>query len=375
MALTLAGAAGEVAGRFGFTGTVQVARFGSGLINESYRVVGAGPDGMGSYLLQRLNPQVFPDGDAVMANIRAVTAHLGRAVARDSQVDHRRVVLELIPFANGALAFVAPDGARWRLFRFIEGTVTLDRVTEPPEAFEVARAFGRFHALLADYDGPLLATTIHGFHDTPARLAALERSIERDAAGRVGSVRDEIEFVRARAPMVEWLERAAREGRVPRRIAHHDAKASNVLIDAVTGEGLAVVDLDTVMPGLLLYDVGDLIRSVTCSTAEDATDPAAVTVRRDLFTALAEGFFAGLGPVRLAPAEYELFVASGLVITFEQGIRFLTDFLDGDLYYRTVRLGQNLDRARVQLALVRALEEGRGELEAIVRGIVGQGRP
>jgi len=362
---------GEVVARFGFAGTVQVARFGTGLINESYRVVGPGPDGMGSYLLQRLNPRVFPDGDAVMANISAVTAHLGHAVARDREVDHRRVVLELIPAPDGALAFVAPDGARWRLFRFIEGTLILDRVTEPREAFEVARAYGRFHALLADYDGPPLTTTIPGFHDTPARLGALERSIERDSAGRAGSVRAEIDIVRAWAPMADWLEAAAREGRVPRRIAHHDAKASNALIDATTGEGLAVVDLDTVMPGLRLYDVGDLIRSVTCSTAEDATDPGAVTVRCDLFQALAEGFFAGLGPVRLAPAEYELFVASGLVITFEQGIRFLADFLDGDGYYRTVRPGQNLDRARVQFAMVRALEESREEFEAMVRGMAG----
>jgi len=367
VALTPAGAAGEVAGRFGFTGTVQVARFGSGLINESYRVVGTGPDGMGSYLLQRLNPRVFPDGDAVMANIRAVTTHLGRAVARDGQVDHRRVVLELIPSAEGALAFVAPDGARWRLFRFIEGTVTLDRVTQPREAFEVARAFGRFHALLADYDGPPLITTIPGFHDTPARLAALERAVERDTAGRLARVGEEIAFVRARAPMTDWLERAAREGRVPRRIAHHDAKASNVLIDAVTGEGLAVVDLDTVMPGLLLYDVGDLIRSVTCSTAEDEPDAAAVTVRRDLFAPLVEGFFRGLGPVRLTPDEGELFIAAGLVITLEQGIRFLVDFLDGDTYYRSVRPEQNLERARVQFGLVKSLEGNREDLEKMVR--------
>jgi len=361
---------GEVIARFGFAGTVQVARFGTGLINESYRVVGPGPDGMGSYLLQRLNPLVFPDGDAVMANISAVTEHLGRAVARNREVDHRRVVLELIPAPGGARAFAAPDGARWRLFRFIEGTVTLDRVTAPREAFEVARAFGRFHALLADYDGPPLATTIRGFHDTPARLATLERSVERDSSGRAGSVREEMDIVRARTPMADWLEAAAREGRVPRRIAHHDAKASNVLVDAVSGEGLAVVDLDTVMPGLVLYDVGDLIRSVTCSTVEDATDPVTVTVRGDLFRALAEGFISGLGPVGLAPGEYDLFVASGLVITFEQGIRFLTDYLEGDRYYRTVRPGQNLDRARVQFALVQSLEERREELEAMVRELV-----
>ena len=358
---------GEVIARFGFAGTVQVARFGAGLINESYRVVGPGPDGAGSYLLQRLNPQVFPNGDAVMANISAVTAHLGRAAARGGEVDHRRVVLELIPAPGGALAFVAPDGARWRLFRFIEGTVTLDRVLAPREAFEVARAFGRFHALLADYDGPPLATTIPGFHDTPARLAALERAVERDADGRAGSVREEIAVVRARVRMADWLEAAAREGRVPRGIAHHDAKASNVLIDAVTGEGLAVVDLDTVMPGLRLYDVGDLIRSVTCSTAEDATGPVTVTARGDLFQALAEGFVAGLSPVRLEPAESALFVASGLVITLEQGIRFLTDYLEGDRYYRTVRPGQNLDRARVQFALLQSLEERREEFEAMVR--------
>jgi hypothetical protein len=362
---------GEVIARFGFAGTVQVARFGTGLINESYRVVGPGPEGVGSYLLQRLNPQVFPNGDAVMANISAVTAHLGRAVARDRGADRRRMVLELIPAPDGAPAFVGPDGARWRLFRFIEGAVTHDRVTQPREAFEVARAFGRFHALLANYDGPPLATTIPGFHDTPARLAALERAVERDSAGRAGSLTDEIAIVRARAPMAGWLEAAAREGRVPLGLAHHDAKASNVLIDAVTGEGLAVVDLDTVMPGLRLYDVGDLIRSVTCSTAEDATDPRAATARGDLFRALADGFVEGLRPVRLAPEECELFVASGLVITYEQGLRFLTDYLEGDRYYRTVRPGQNLDRARVQFTLLRSLEQQRREFEAMVRDAAG----
>lgn len=358
---------GEVITRFGFAGTVQVARFGTGLINESYRVVGPGPDGLGSYLLQRLNPLVFPDGDAVMANISAVTDHLGRAVAGDRKLDHHRMALALIPAPDGAPAFVGPDGARWRLFRFIEGAVTLDRVAQPREAFEVARAFGRFHALLDDYAGPPLATTIPGFHDTPARLAALERAVGRDSAGRAGAITEEIALVRARVPMADWLEAAAREGRVPRRLAHHDAKASNVLIDAVTGEGLAVVDLDTVMPGLRLYDVGDLIRSVTCSTAEDATDPAAVTARGDLFQALSEGFVAGLGRVRLAPAESDLFVTSGLVITFEQGLRFLTDYLEGDRYYRTVRPGQNLDRARIQFALLRSLEEQRPAFETMAR--------
>jgi len=367
VAVTLLQPPGEVIARFGFAGTVQVARFGTGLINESYRVVGPGPDGMGSYLLQRLNPRVFPNADAVMANISAVTRHLGRAVELERPVDHHRMVLELIPAPGGALALVAPDGARWRLFRFIEGAVTLDRVAQPREAFEVARAFGRFHALLAGFDGPPLATTIPGFHDTPARLAALERAVERDSAGRAGSVGKEIAFVRARAAMADWLEGAAREGRVPRHIAHHDAKAPNVLIDAATGEGLAVVDLDTVMPGLRLYDIGDLIRSVACSTAEDATDPVTVTARGDLFQALVEGFVAGLSPVRLEPAESALFVASGLVITFEQGIRFLADYLEGDQYYLTVRPGQNLDRARVQFALLRSLEERREDFEAMVR--------
>ena len=353
----------EVLTRFGISVGIEVRPHGGGHINASYRVTGSGASAGREYLLQRLNPNVFSDGARVMRNFARVTAHLAAAVARAGLPDPERRVLRLLPSLEGDSAVVARDGAWWRLLRFIPRTRMTERVETPSEAREVGAAFGLFHRLAASYAGPPLESTIPDFHNTAHRLAALEEAIRRNPQGRAGLVQEEIAFVRARSGLAELL--APRSG-LPTRIVHNDAKPSNVLFDIETGAGLAVVDLDTVMPGTVLHDIGDLIRSASCPVAEDESDLTQVRVEPSLFLALASGFLSAGGPDTLDATERDLFVAAGLVITYEQGIRFLADHLAGDVYYRVSRPGQNLVRARVQFRLLGSLERLRADLERTI---------
>ncbi len=331
-----------------------------GHINAAWRVTTS--EGR-HFFLQRLNPVVFPDGAAVMRNLERVTAHLGREV--EALPDGRRRALRLQARRDGTIAWQDAEGAWWRLLHFIEGTRTPAGPVSVRDAREVGRAFGLFQRLLSDYQGPALEETIPGFHDTAARLARLDATVDADIAARAASVRRELEFARARRDYVEVLPPLIASGALPRRIVHNDAKAGNVLLDAESGEALAVVDLDTVMPGTLLYDLGDLIRSTASPTDEDERDLGRITVRLPVISALAAGFLGACGR-SLTEGERTYFVVAGLLLTYEQGVRFLSDHLAGDRYYRIVRPGQNLDRARAQFRLLERLESSRGELEAMV---------
>jgi hypothetical protein len=321
----------------------------------------------GSYLLQRLNPVVFPDGEAVMRNIALVTGHLERKLRDLPQAE--RHSLHLVVRPDGTSGWRADDGAWWRAFGFIARSRTCVNVVSAREAHEVGCAFGRFQALLRDYDGPPLAETIPAFHDTRARLAALERAVASDPAGRAASARVELDFARARQGYAEVLPPLLESGALPVRIVHNDAKAANVLLDVSSGAALAVVDLDTVMPGTLLYDVGDLIRSIASCTDEDETDLSRIGVRPPLIAALAGGFLGACG-AGLSDAERSHFVFSGLLLAYEQGVRFLTDHVAGDRYYGARRAGQNLDRARAQFRLLESLEAERAALEAMVHRLL-----
>ncbi|MEO8138739.1 MAG: aminoglycoside phosphotransferase family protein [Gemmatimonadota bacterium] len=331
-----------------------------GHINASWRVATPGGD---SYLLQRLNPRVFPDGEAVTRNVALVATHLWDLV--DGQPDAERRVLRLRARADGSVAWVAGDGACWRVFHFIDRSRTCLRATTALQAQEVGRAFGQFQRMLQSYAGPPLVETIPGFHDTAGRLATLERTVAGDPAGRAASVAAEIGFAHSRADYAKVLPPLLAAGALPIRIVHNDAKAANVLLDAASGEALAVIDLDTVMPGTLLSDVGDLIRSIASPTDEDERDLARIGVRPPLLAALAAGFLGACG-AGLTEAERTHFIFAGLLLTYEQGVRFLTDHLAGDSYYRTSRPGQNLDRARAQFRLLESLEAERSALEAMV---------
>jgi aminoglycoside phosphotransferase (APT) family kinase protein len=364
--VTAPGHLDAIAGRFALAGPIiWVEELRGGHINDSYRVIARQADGREvPYLLQHMNARVFPDPVRVMENVAYVTRHL----QNHRRAGHtRRQMLSLVPTTAGGAWM--EDAARtcWRMYGFITGTHVLDIAERPAEVAEAASAFGEFLRLLADYDGPALHETIEGFHDTDARFRQLDDAVAADALGRVQNAPDEIRELQAHRAIAGVLPPHLASGAVPRRIVHNDAKLSNVLLDD-SGAACCVVDLDTVMPGSLLHDFGDMMRSMTSPTAEDDADLGRIGVRVELFEALAKGFLRETGPM-LTPTERTLLVFAGRLITLEQSVRFMTDYLEGDRYYHDTRGDQNLRRARAQLQLYLSMTEREGELNEIVAGI------
>ncbi len=357
---------GIVAAAFGLgDALVAVDRLTAGHIHESYLstvVQGGEPH---RYVHQRINTYVFPRPREVMENIHRVTQHLTDAVQRARLPDASRRVLRLVPALDGAPFWIDGTGAWWRTYRYIDGAVTARSVDNPPQARQAARAFGEFTRLLADLPGPRLHETIAHFHDTPQRLRALLGAVESDPHSRAAAVGAEIAFALDRKPLAQVLATAAAGGELPVRVVHNDSKITNVLFDAHSGEALCVIDLDTVMPGIVLNDFGDLVRSSVAATAEDAGERP--RVRLEIFEALVGGYLEGLEGL-LSPAELDRLAIAGTVITFELGLRFLTDHLQGDVYFRAERPGHNLARCRNQFRLVQELERRQPELKAIVSG-------
>ncbi|MBI3297286.1 MAG: aminoglycoside phosphotransferase family protein [Elusimicrobia bacterium] len=320
---------------------LRAGRLGHGHINDTYL---AEFEGGPSVVFQRVNRVVFPDPEALMANVERVTEHLAARCP-----DERRV-LRLLRARSGRGFWRDAAGELWRAYRYVDGALTRDEVGRPREAYEAARVFAGFLYLLSDLPGPALSETLPGFHDTPARLAALEAAAREDDAGRSKEAAAELAFARANAG---WAALLASAG-LPRRTVHNDTKLNNVLFDADTGRGLCVIDLDTVMPGTALFDFGDLVRATISPAAEDERDLSKVAARPEVFEAVAQGWRDGSGG---GPSEAEraLMPAAGRVIAYELGLRFLTDHLRGDRYFRVGRPGHNLDRARCQFRLAEEL--------------------
>jgi aminoglycoside phosphotransferase (APT) family kinase protein len=331
-----------------------------GLIHETWRVEAGGTE----WVLQRLNRSVFRDVDGVMRNFAAVSAHLDRRIVSAGLPEPHRRALELVPATGGELWVEDREGGAWRCTGYIGGTVALTHAESPEVAREAGRAFGEFTRLMHDFHEPL-AVTLPGFHHTATRVGAFETAIKRDRMGLVAMVGAEIEVLREFTPLAHVLPPLIAAGALPTRAVHNDAKIANLLFDERTGHALAVVDLDTVMPGSALHDVGDLIRSTVGTAEEDEPELFNMVVRPEYFAALVAGWFAGAGEV-LTPMERELTLTAGRILTFEQGVRFLTDHLDGDHYYPIEHPGHNLDRARAQIALLLDLTEHSDELEEIV---------
>jgi aminoglycoside phosphotransferase (APT) family kinase protein len=330
-----------------------VERQEGGHIHDSFRIVaGSGLDER-SYLLQRINPAVFPDPDAVMANMQVVTAHLAGAVRRRGLRDPERRVIQLVPTREGGITVRDAQGGVWRLVRFIDGTRSGTRAESVADAKEAGRAVGRFQAMLADLQTPLIET-IPGFHDSRARMDALQAAVAADSAGRLAVASQEVGAILSRREEAERFEVLREAGELPIRVVHNDAKIANVLFDVRSGEGICLVDLDTVMPGLALHDLGDLVRSVATNAMEDEPDVRRVAVRSHYVEAAIGGYLAEAGSM-LNAVEREHLKQAGRVITLEQSARFLTDFLEGDVYYPVRRPNQNLDRSRVQLAIYEGL--------------------
>ena len=331
---------------------------GNGHINDTYLLASAGPGGaVQRHVLQKINHRIFRDVPALMENIRRVCAHLGTKSPR---------AMRLVPDRQGRSCLQDDAGDWWRLYDFIEGARTVDQVSGEAQAREAARAFGEFQAQLADLPGERLHETIPHFHDTRRRFEALRAAVTADVRGRAAEVREEIAFAFAREADTDVLLGLAARGEVRERITHNDTKINNVMLDDVTGRGVAVIDLDTVMPGLALYDFGEMVRTAASTTAEDDPDPSRMALSLPRFRALVAGYLETAGGV-LNAVERAHLGFSGKMMTYENGIRFLTDYLQGDTYYRIRHPRHNLDRCRAQFALVRDIERN---LDAMARVVV-----
>ena len=340
---------------------------GMGHIHATFRATFRAGGRESHYLFQRLNNHVFRDIPRLMENMLRVTTHIRGQLEGRTQTpcvnDLRRRVIHMIPTFNGAHYHLDGHGDYWRCYHFVDNVHALECVANAEEARTVARAWGEFLVALDDFPPGVLHETIPDFHHTPKRLDAFEAAVRRDPLGRAAEVAAEIAFVRARRAFAPLVVNALASGELPLRVTHNDTKANNVLIDTRTGRGICIVDLDTCMPGSMLYDFGDMVRSVL-GGVEDEPDLSKVPFRMDLYTALAEGFLETAGPL-LSPRERELLHLAGPLMTFECGARFLTDYLDGDRYFKTTRPGHNLDRCRVQFHLVREMESRADAMRAV----------
>jgi len=322
--------------------------YGSGHINDTYCVVFDQAGARVRYIFQRINHLVFKDPVALMDNVWRVTRHLAAKSAGDRE--HR--ALTLILSRDGKPFFLDEKGNCWRVYLFIEQARTYDAVESPSQAFQAAKAFGLFQKRLADLPAPRLHDTIPDFHHTPKRFLALEKAIGADAVNRAALAKPEIEFALKHQAMTGVLLGAS----LPERVTHNDTKFNNVMLDDATGEGVCVIDLDTVMPGLALYDFGDMVRTTTSPVKEDERDLSKVTLQFPMFEALVRGYLDSAGGF-LTSAEKRYLAFCGKLITFEIGIRFLADFLAGDTYFKVHRDGHNLDRCRTQFKLVESIEQ------------------
>ncbi len=357
----------EVLGAFDFGAPVVGAiRYGQGHINDTF-VVHTQPEDRCCcrFILQRMSAAAFKHPDQLMDNIIGVTEFLGREIEKHHG-DRSREAMEVIRPKNGADYYTDSQGGAWRLYRFVEHTVC-HQAADSPELFAASgRAFGRFQRLLRDYPADTLYETIPNFHNTEDRLAKFKAAVEADKLGRAAECRPEIDFVLARQADCSVALDAMRAGKLPLRVTHNDTKLNNVLMDEETGEGICIIDLDTVMPGLVLYDFGDSIRFGANHCAEDETDLSKVSLDVDLFATYTAAFLEGTGG-SLTSEEIAYLPWGAKLMTLECGIRFLTDYLVGDEYFHIAREKHNLDRCRTQFKLVADMEAHWSELEGVVK--------
>ena len=358
----------EVIAAYDFPETLLgVVRYGSGHINDTFCVVCQPQEGKAiRYILQGLSLAAFPRQDELMENFIGVTSYLRKKIEAAGG-DVMRETLNLIPTRDGKPYYTDATGKAWRLTHYVEGTVCLQKAT--PELFEAsARAFGHFQWLLAEYPAETLHETIVNFHNTEDRFAKFLTALEADKLGRAKEVEAEIQFVMDRKADCSVAVSALREGKLPLRVTHNDTKLNNVLIDEETQEGICIIDLDTTMPGLSIYDFGDSIRFGANHSAEDEKDLSKVNFDIDLYGIYTRGFLEG-AKGGLTEAELEYLPWGAKLMTLECGIRFLTDYLDGDHYFHIRYPEQNLDRCRTQFKLVADMEAQWTQMHEIVKEI------
>ncbi|MED9902579.1 MAG: phosphotransferase [Lachnospiraceae bacterium] len=353
----------ELAGQFQIDGeVVSAASYGSGHINDTYLI----KTDMGKkYILQRMNRSIFKDTEALMENVVKVTEYLKKEIVKKGG-NPERETLNIIRTIQNDNYYQAPDGECYRMYRFIEGATSYDQVKTPADFYNSAVAFGNFQAMLAGFPANELHETIPDFHDTVKRFAKLKRAVEEDKEKRADKVRSEIDFACAREKDAHVLMDMLKAGELPLRVTHNDTKLNNIMIDDESGKGICVIDLDTVMPGLSVNDFGDSIRFGANTATEDERDVSKVSLDMELFEVYVRGFAEGCRG-RLTAKEMEMLPMGAKLMTYECGIRFLTDYLEGDVYFKIHRPGQNLDRCRTQFALVADMERKWEEMQAVVK--------
>ena len=335
-----------------------------GHINDTYIVY---TDTSKRYVLQRINRNVFSRIDLLMSNIEKVTEHLQNKIKR--RKGEERECLHLIRTKDlSSFCWHCDDNSFWRMYDYVENTKTLNKVDSPKTFFEVGRAFGQFQKDLDDFDAKCLYDTIPDFHNTKKRLTALSLAVKADPYDRVREIKDELKFVERNKNLAGVIVDALREGKIPKRVTHNDTKLNNILLDIDTSKAVCVIDLDTVMCGAGVYDFGDAIRSGCNKLPEGEKDLNMVGFDLKLFKAFAEGFIGAVGK-KYNKAERDLLVPSCFVMTYELAVRFLTDYILGDVYFKTKYDKHNLDRARIQIKLFNDMRFYRIEMEETVKNL------
>ena len=338
--------------------------FGNGHVNDTYLVTFDQGGVRLNYVLQRINGEVFKEPEKVMENVDRVTRHVLHKI-QQAHKEMKKRTLRLLRTPENKPYVLDEKGNCWRAYVFVERARAYDVLESPEQAYGIAKAFGEFQQQLTDLPGRL-HETIPDFHNTPKRIEQLEQAIARDPLGRAAKVQKEIDFILSRKEDAGILLKLNASGDIPERITHNDTKCNNVLIDDLSGEGVAVIDLDTVMPGLSLYDFGDMVRTCTSPAEEDEIDLNKVYMQFDMYEALFRGFCESADRF-MTPAEKENLAAAGKIITLEIGTRFLADYLNGDTYFKIKRPDQNLDRCRSQLKLVCSIEAQMDKMQALLK--------
>jgi len=346
----------------------KITSFGNGHVNDTYSVLCNDGRYVSRYILQRINHSIFKYPLKLMENIVRVTNHVRNKLTNQDVQNSDRRVLTVIPTKDGSNCYHDTEGCYWRMYRHIENVRSWDYLNSEDQAYKAARMFGWFQRMLIDLPGPKLNDVIPNFHNTPKRLKDFMMILDNDPNNRAHSSKNEIQFILDHVEICDRLVELVRNELIPERITHNDTKINNVLFDIDTKKGVCVIDLDTVMPGLSLYDFGDMVRTATCKAAEDEKDLSRIKLDIKFFEKIALGYIQETGSF-LTDVEKENLVFTGVLITFEQMIRFLSDYLNGDVYYKIHRPEQNLDRAKTQMKLVHSIFNQEEQMNAITNHI------
>lgn len=346
----------------------EVRAYGNGHINDTFLVRSKGKQGQEKkQILQKINTAIFQKPEELMENVVQVTAYLEKKIQEEGG-DPERETLHFQTFSNGKPYYVDQNGGWWRSSILVERTICCEKAETPEDFYKSARAFGHFQKMLAEYPADTLHETIPDFHNTPVRVKHCQEAVQADLCGRAEKVREEIAFFEERKEQGKVLMELWKKGELPTRVTHNDTKLNNVLLDVDTKEGICVIDLDTVMPGLSAFDFGDSIRFGACTGAEDETDLSCISCDLDLFGRYVEGFLLECGD-SLTEKEIQVLPLGAWMMAYEQGVRFLTDYLEGDRYYKIQRERQNLDRCRTQFCLVKDMERKMEQMQKIVYSV------